>query len=300
MPKYDKMLTRNTGEMPTIQQVLPEMSQELRAKAERVLDEIRGFGTVMVAFSGGVDSTLVAYFAKLALGGSAVAVTADSPSLPPSELDEAKQLAKQIGIRHLVVRTEELEDPNYVDNPPNRCYFCKKELSDRLGILARQLGISVIVDGTNAEDLTGHRPGALALTERGVRRPLAEATMTKNDVRAIAKICGLPNFDKPSMPCLSSRVEYGQKITIERLTKIGKAEALIRSLTGVTELRVRDHGNLARIEVGRNERELFFNPNLLDRIANSLRELGFTYITLDMTGYRSGSMNEPTGSREHA
>ena len=293
------MLTRKIGVMPTIQnQILPEMPPDLNDKAERVLSELRGFGRVLVAFSGGIDSTVVAYLAKLALGDGAVAVTAESPSLPSSELAEAKRLAKLIGIKHLIVRTEELEDPNYASNPPNRCYFCKKELSDKLGGLASDLGVSVIADGTNADDVKGHRPGAAALAERGVRRPLADVGMTKADVRTLAKLFELPNFDKPSMPCLSSRVQYGQVITPERLVRIEKAENLVRSLTGVKELRVRDHGNLARIEVGREERELFFNKELLDRIANSLRQLGFTYVTLDMLGYRSGSMNELSTSNK--
>jgi uncharacterized protein len=293
---YDKMLTREVHDMPAIQSALPEMPQDLRTKANRVLDQFRGFGKVVVAFSGGIDSTLVAHLARLALGDSAVAVTADSPSLPSSELEDAKQIALQIGIKHMIVRTEELEDPDYVNNPPNRCYFCKRELSDKLKQLASDLGIEAIVDGTNADDLKGHRPGAAALAERGVHRPLADVGLSKDEVRALAKICRLPNFDKPSMPCLSSRVQYGQIITPERLLKIEKAEVLIRSLTGVEELRVRDHGNLARIEVGRRERERFFDTKLLDQIASSLRELGFTYITLDVVGYRSGSMNEAARS----
>lgn len=298
MPKYnelltyDKMLTCEVHDMPAIQFTLPEMPQDLRRKANRVLDEFRGFRNVMVAFSGGIDSTLVAYFARFALGDSAVAVTADSPSLSSSDLEDAKHLAQEIGIKHLIVRTKELDDVNYVNNPPNRCYFCKKELSDKLKHLASTLGIEVIVDGTNADDLHGHRPGAAALAERGVLRPLAEVGLSKDEVRALAKICGLPNFEKPSMPCLSSRIQYGQIITPERLLKIEKAEALIRSLTEVGELRVRDHGNLARIEVGKGERARFFDTKLLDQIASSLRQLGFIYITLDVAGYRSGSMNE--------
>ena len=154
----------------------------------------------------------MAYLAKLALGDGAIAVTAESPSLPSSELEEAKELAKEIGIKHLVIKTEELEDPNYVANPANRCYFCKKELSGKLKQLADELDYSFIVDGTNADDLHGHRPGAAALTEEGVKRPLADVGMTKPEVRELSRLLGLPNFDKPSMPCLSSRVQYGQII----------------------------------------------------------------------------------------
>jgi uncharacterized protein len=272
--------------------LLPEMPPDLSDKADLILNELRSFGRVMVAFSGGIDSTLVAYLSKLALGKGAIAVTADSPSLSSSELEETKRLAREIGIKHIIVRTEELEDPNYVSNPANRCYFCKKELSEKLKLLAADLGVSVIVDGTNANDLQGHRPGAAALSEEGVRRPLSEVGMTKAEVRDLARLLGLPNFDKPSMPCLSSRIQYGQLITPERLLRVERSEKFIRSLTGVRELRVRDHGTLARIEVGRNERNLFFNEDRLDKIGKALRELGFAYVSFDLLGYRTGSMNE--------
>jgi uncharacterized protein len=267
------------------------LSPELYAKATRVLTELKSYQKVIVAFSGGVDSTLVALLAKMALHDTAIAVTADSPSLPTSELKETKQLAERIGIKHIVVKTDELQDPNYVANPANRCYFCKKELSEKLLDLTKELGDYTIVDGTNAEDLNGHRPGAAALAENGIRRPLAEAGMVKDEVRQLAKSLGLPNHDKPSMPCLSSRVAYGEIITPERLLRIERAETLIRTLTGVKELRVRDHGSVARIEVGARERNLFFDEQLLDRISETIRELGYVYVALDMTGYRSGSMN---------
>jgi len=268
-----------------------EITPELYAKASRILDEISTYRKVMVAFSGGVDSTLIALLAKKALHDRAIAVTADSPSLPASELSETKELARRIGIKHIVVKTDELQDPNYVANPANRCYFCKKELGAKLLNLAKELGEYTIIDGTNAEDLQGHRPGATALVEKGIRRPLADAGMVKEEVRQLAKALGLPNHDKPSMPCLSSRVAYGEIITPERLLRIERAETLIRSLTGVSELRVRDHGSVARIEVGARERGLFFDEQLLDRISDALRELGYVYVALDMTGYRSGSMN---------
>jgi uncharacterized protein len=285
------MLTTN-AELRSLQGEIVDVSTDLNAKATRVLTDLASCDHVMVAFSGGIDSTLVAYLAKLALGENTVAVTANSPSLPTSELQEATKLAGLMGVRHMVVETEELDDPNYVSNPSNRCYFCKKELGEKLIHLARSLGQYVIVDGTNAEDLKGHRPGAAALSERDIRRPLADAGMTKKDVRELSKQLGLPNFDKPSMPCLSSRVQYGQIITPDKLHRIEQAEQLIRSLTGVRELRVRDHGNLARIEVGRGERALFFNEELLDRIAAALKELGYVYVTVDLVGYRSGSMNQ--------
>jgi len=269
-------------------------SPSLCAKTRQLVDILRSFRKVLVAFSGGIDSTLVASLAKVALGRNAIAVTADSPSLPASELEEARRLANEMGMEHMVIRTGELDDPRYVSNPLNRCYFCKKELSEKLKLMAAELGASVIVDGTNADDLLGHRPGAAALAEEGVRRPLSEVGMTKAEVRELSRLLGLPNFDKPSMPCLSSRIQYGQLITPERLQRIEKSENFIRQLTGVKELRVRDHGNLARIEVGRNERKLFFDESLLEAIGNALREFGFSHASLDLLGYRTGSMNEDT------
>jgi len=287
------MLTAKAPNRPQeVDVFLPAMSPALHAKAEEALKMLRGFGNVLVAFSGGIDSSLVALLAKVAVGKRAVAVTADSPSLATSELEQARKLAEEIGIRHMVVRTEELDDPKYVSNPANRCYFCKKELSEKLKLVAAGLGVSVIVDGTNADDLVGHRPGAAALAEEGVRRPLSEVGMTKMEVRELSRLLGLPNFDKPSLPCLSSRIQYGQLITPERLQRVEKSENFIRQLTGVKELRVRDHGNLARIEVGRNERKLFFNETLLETIGNALRGFGFSYVCFDLLGYRSGSMNE--------
>lgn len=286
------LTTKSEKSSQDLSYLLPEMPPELRLKAQSALKELRSFGKVIVAFSGGIDSTLVAYLARMTLGDQALVVTADSPSLPSKELEEAKRLAKQLGLWHMTIRTEELEDPNYVANPSNRCYFCKKELSSKLKQLATDLNFPIIVDGTNADDLHAHRPGAAALTEHGVRRPLADVGMTKAEVRELSRLLGLPNHNKPSMPCLSSRVEYGQIITPERLSRIEKSENLIRSVTGVKQLRVRDHGNLARIEVGRDERQLFFSEQLLDSIADSLREFGFAYVTFDILGYRTGSMNE--------
>ena len=287
------MLTEVNGTIP------PQItSSELHEMKLRILDELRGYGKVIVAFSGGIDSSLVAILAKTALGEQALAVTADSPSLPSSELVEAERIAKEIGIRHLTVKTNELADANYTSNPSNRCYFCKKELAEKLTNFGKELGGYTVVDGTNADDLKGHRPGAAALVERGVRRPLAEAGVTKDEVRIMAKELGLSNYDKPPMPCLSSRVAYGEIITPERLLKIERAENLIRSLTGVRELRVRDHGSIARIEVGVNERKLFFDERLLNTISRGLRDLGFTYVTLDMVGYHSGSMNDLSSVRD--
>jgi uncharacterized protein len=285
----NKMLTRDAF-LRTLNGQNVTIRADLGVKASRVLTDLGSCHRVLVAFSGGVDSTLITYLAKLAVGKEVIAVTANSSSLPSMELEETKNLAAQMEVKHMIIQTDELNDPNYVSNPMNRCYFCKKELGEELTQLADQLGGYAIVDGTNAEDLQGHRPGAAALSEKGVRRPLAQVGMSKQEVRELAKVLGLPNFDKPSMPCLSSRVAYGEIITPDRLLRIERSENLIRSLTGVKELRVRDHGNNARIEVGKNERQLFFDNQLLDTISEGLRSFGFVHVALDLTGYRSGSL----------
>jgi uncharacterized protein len=301
MPKYDedlienKMLTANTV-LRALNGRNVKVREDLDIKASRVLAELGSCGRVLVAFSGGIDSTLMTYLAKLALGNGVVAVTANSPSLASLELEETKKLAELMQVRHMIIHTDELNDPNYISNPTNRCYFCKQELGGKLNQLADQLGGYAVVDGTNAEDLQGHRPGAAALTEKGIRRPLAEAGMSKGEVRELAKILGLPNFNKPSMPCLSSRIAYGETISPERLLRIERSENLIRTLTGVKELRVRDHGSIARIEVGRDERKLFFNEGLLDKVSEGLRAFGFVHVAFDVTGYRSGSLNQPSAA----
>ena len=271
---------------------ITNLSPPLRSKVESILNELQTCGKVLVAFSGGIDSTLMLYLAKLELQSNAIAVTANSPSLPTSELQEAKKLAEELNVNQIIVQTDELADPNYTSNPSNRCYFCKKELSQKLVALAEELGINSIMDGTNADDLQGHRPGAAALSERCIRRPLANFGVTKSEVRELSRIFKLPNSEKPSSPCLSSRVEYGQTITPEKLLRIEKSEQYIRSLINVNELRVRDHGNLARIEVDANERRLLFDEATLDKIGEALRKFGYTYVAFDVRGYRSGSMNE--------
>ncbi|HKM77049.1 MAG TPA: ATP-dependent sacrificial sulfur transferase LarE [Candidatus Bathyarchaeia archaeon] len=286
------MLTGNTKLVTVRGEVVTYIPSTLRTKAELILRELQSFGKVIVAFSGGIDSTLMLYLAKLELQSNAIAVTANSPSLPSSELEETKKLATVLNVKQIIVQTDELDDPSYTSNPSNRCYFCKKELSQKLIVLAGKMGINTIVDGTNADDLKGHRPGAAALSEQGVRRPLADFGMTKSEVRELSRIFKLPNSEKPSNPCLSSRVEYGQEITPEKLLRIEKSEQYIRSLIDVKELRVRDHGNLARIEVGKDERSLLFDESTLDKIGEALREFGYAYVAFDVRGYRSGSMND--------
>jgi uncharacterized protein len=266
--------------------------EQLSRKMSGVLEKIRKRGSILVAMSGGVDSSLVALLAKMAVGDRAVAVTADSKTLPPGELEEAKRVAEEIGIRHVVVKVNELSNPDFVRNPPDRCYHCKKELILKLKEIAREHNLEAIVDGTNADDMKVHRPGAVALIENGVYSPLADVDLTKVEVRALAEMLGLPTADRPSMACLSSRFPYGREITEQGLRRVAEAERAIRGLVEVRELRVRDHGNLARIEVGRDERKLLFNTELLDLIAQKLKDLGFSYVTMDLQGYRSGSMDE--------
>jgi len=250
-------------------------------------------GPVIVAFSGGVDSSVVLAAAVRALGPSQVyAVTADSPIHPRSELEWAKRVAGLLGVNHVIITTNELEDENFVSNPPLRCYYCKKAMIRLLKGVAERVGAKVVVDGTNSEDLGGHRPGYLALQEEGVRSPLAELGFTKSDTRRVAKLLGLPNWDKPPMACLATRIPYGQRITLERLKRIEAAEEAVRALTGARQVRVRDHGDIARIEVGRGERRLLFSEEAMDEVARRLKQLGWRYVALDLEGYRSGSMDE--------
>jgi len=250
-------------------------------------------GPVVVAFSGGVDSSVVLAAAARALGPSRVyAVTADSPIHPRSELEWAKRVAALLGVNHVIITTSELEDENFASNPPLRCYYCKKAMVRQLKSVAERVGAKVVVDGTNSEDLGGRRPGYLALREEGVRSPLAELGFTKSEVRRAAKLLGLPNWDKPPMACLATRIPYGQRITLERLKRIEAAEEAVRALTGARQVRVRDHGDIARIEVGRGERRLLFSEEVMDEVARRLKQLGWRYVALDLEGYRSGSMDE--------
>lgn len=269
------------------------LGKGIKIKFKQLKTELEKEGSVLVALSGGVDSSLLAAVSKITLGDKAVAVTADSVTMTPEELQEARKFAKSIGIKHLIIKFDELKNPNFIKNPPNRCYYCKKELASRLRKIAAQEGLRAVVDGTNSDDLKEHRPGALALMEKGIISPLARAGLTKRDIRLLAGALGLSIANKPSMACLSSRFPYGEKITAKRLLMIAEAERFIKSLHNFRHLRVRVHGNIARIEVGRSERSFFFNEKLLDTLTDGLRKLGFVYVTMDVEGYRSGSMNEP-------
>ena len=258
---------------------------------DRLIETIRGYGRVAVAFSGGIDSTVVAQAAHLALGDEAVAVTAASDSLAQGELEEAEALAKRIGIKHRIIRTEEFADPNYVRNSSDRCYFCKSELYGRLSGLLGALGVDAIASGANLDDSGDHRPGMRAAAENGVRHPLQECAMGKDDVRALAKAWGLPTWDKPATPCLSSRVAYGEEVTPERVRMIDQAERWLRE-RGLRTLRVRFHkGDLARIEVPADELARLAEPEVRAELVPALRALGFKFVTLDLEGFRSGSLN---------
>jgi uncharacterized protein len=257
---------------------------------KRFIEE-KGKGGVVIAFSGGVDSSTLAAVCHNILGERVVAVTAESPTYTPEELEEAKGIAKEIGIRLYVVETDELSNESFSQNPENRCYYCKKELLERLQDSARNLGFKAVFEGTNFSDLNDHRPGFKAVREmENVYSPWAENRFTKEEIRAMARKIGLSIRDKPPNACLASRIPYHDRITVKKLNRIGKAEQIIRRITGVRQLRVRDHNGLARIEVGKDERKLFCDIEVLDRIAENLKMVGFKYVTIDLEGYRTGSM----------
>ena len=268
------------------------LTPELESKRDRLLAILADLPGVAVAFSGGIDSTVVAKAAALALGSKAIAVTADSPSVPRSELETARELARQIGIRHVVVPTEEFDNPDYLRNDGTRCYHCKSELYSQVERLLPRLGVPVIASGANLDDQGDYRPGLVAAAEHAVRHPLQEAGFTKADVRAVARHWGLPTWDKPAAPCLSSRLAPGLAVTPERTGRIEEAEAYLRSL-GLRECRVRYHeGDLARVEVPVAEITKLAAEPVRTSLAREFRRLGFKFVTLDLEGFRSGSLNE--------
>lgn len=263
-----------------------------QTKIGHLIQVIAEMKSVLVSFSGGIDSTLLLETALRALGPEKVlAVTASSETYPREELEEAKHLAETLGARHLLISTGELKNERFFENPPERCYYCKQELFGELSKIARSYNLEYVIDGANADDAGDFRPGLRAGAEHGVRSPLRETGITKVEIRNIAKARRLPNWDKPSMPCLSSRFPYGHTITSEKLHQVDEAERFLRSL-GLDELRVRHHGDTARIEVSEVMIKKVASPTIRKKVTAKLKSLGFNYITLDLNGFRSGSMNE--------
>ena len=267
------------------------MTPELAVKRDRLLELLKGYGSCAVAFSGGLDSTVLAKAAQLALGDLAVAVTGVSPALAGSELEEAKSLARLIGIRHELIETGELSVPAYAANNPDRCYHCKTELFTRVEELAARLSVAVLADGSNADDRGDYRPGLRAAAERQVKSPLAECGLSKAEIRTLAEHWQLPTWDKPAAPCLSSRIAYGESVTPERLAMIERAEDFLRQ-RGFKPLRVRYHrGEVARIEVAPDALDRFADEQFRRELVEHFKSLGFKYVSLDLEGFRSGSLN---------
>lgn len=264
---------------------------ELNYKLSTLKANIKKMNRMVVAFSGGVDSTFLLKIAHEVLNDGVIAVTARSSTYPEREFKEAAEFAKGLGVKHIIITSEELDIEGFSHNPVNRCYFCKKELFTKIREVASQNNIRYIADGSNIDDLDDYRPGMQALKEIGVVSPLKDADMTKEDIRILLKDLGLPTWDKPAFACLSSRFPYGQEITREKLEMVDKAEQYLLDL-GFRQVRVRHHGDIARIEVSSNERARFFDEELMDKVYKAFREIGFAYAAIDLKGYRTGSMNE--------
>ncbi len=266
-------------------------NKQLLDKYERLLEYIKSLGSVAVAFSSGVDSTFLLYAAKCALGDQVIAVTASSCSFPERELKEAKAVCSAQGVQHFVVRSEELEIEGFSHNPKNRCYLCKHELFEKILAIAAERGIKEVVEGSNLDDDGDYRPGLKAVAELNIKSPLRELGFSKEQIRILSRYLGLPTWDKQSFACLSSRFPYGEEITEKKLKMVDRAEQLLMDL-GFGQLRVRIHGNIARIELDPSEFGYFMEEKIRNRVHEEFRKIGFDYITLDILGYRTGSMNE--------
>jgi uncharacterized protein len=261
------------------------------AKEERLREIFRELESVIVAYSGGVDSSYVAYVANAELGPRAVCITGESASLPAFQRAEIDRVVEKFGFQHEVIQTDELDNSSYSANNPDRCFFCKDELYTKLESVAHGRGIQTIVDGSTTDDLGDYRPGRRAAAQHAVRSPLIEVGLSKNEVRELSRRATLPTWDKPASPCLSSRIAYGTTVTIERLSKVDRGEEILREY-GFREFRVRHHDQLVRLEISQSEMDRVLNQQIFKELAARFRELGFKYVTLDLEGFRSGSMNE--------